>query len=43
MDGYLKTMKTQKLLLLGNILDTIESNRTLGENAKKCIVTCIKV
>lgn len=31
-----------KTALLGNILDTIESNRTLGENAKKCIVGLYK-
>lgn len=31
-----------KTALLGNILDTIESNRTLDENAKKCIAGLYK-
>jgi predicted KAP-like P-loop ATPase len=31
-----------KTALLGNILDTIERNRTLGENAKKCITGLYK-
>lgn len=31
-----------KTALLGNILDTIERNRTLGENAKKCIAGLYK-
>lgn len=35
-------MKTQKLPCWGNILDTIERNRTLGDNAKKCIAGLYK-
>ena len=31
-----------KTALLGNILDTIERNRTLGDNAKKCIAGLYK-
>ncbi len=31
-----------KTALLGNILDTIESNRSLGDNAKKCIAGLYK-